>query len=157
MWKHKAGEIWQARGERERILPEQSKLAVGPNRIEGTEGNREDLFGELWVRQRGSITCSLACWGVCNILNVFGLHHAFSEYRQNHVMELGLLDWVTLAPGKSKQNSLVDTLTPSVTIFIPRAFKEVIKINEKIRVGPVLIGLVSFLRRGRLTRDVCTH
>lgn len=44
-------------------------------------------------------------------------------------------------------SSFVKVLTPTVTLSGDRAFMEVMKVEEAIRVGSDLIGLVSFKKR----------
>lgn len=58
----------------------------------------------------------------------------------------------------SPQNPYVEDLTPSVTIFGERAFKEVTKVEEVIRVWPDLIELGACKKRHQssLSLSLCT-
>lgn len=53
----------------------------------------------------------------------------------------------------SPSGSCVEALTPIVTVFDDRAFGEVIKVNEVIRVELLSIRTGVLVRRGRDTRD----
>ena len=50
------------------------------------------------------------------------------------MVQYSVIDW-TVSPNP-QSNSYVEALTPSVTIFGDRAFKDVLRLKEVIRVGP---------------------